>query len=147
MKTIFAAFFAALLFGIGLGISGMTLPSKVIGFLDITGDWDPSLMAVMAGAIAINAVTYIFVKRRAKPVFVERFHIPSKKEIDWKLIGGAAIFGIGWGLGGFCPGPAIVSLATGESGVLMFFGSMISGILIFKVFNRLVLQPLGQKRN
>jgi uncharacterized protein len=147
MKTIFAAFFSALLFGLGLGISGMTLPSKVIGFLDVTGAWDPSLMFVMVGAISVNAIAYIFVKSRSKPVLTERFHIPSKKEIDWKLIVGAAMFGIGWGIGGFCPGPAIVSLVTGDRGVLGFFGSMIAGIVLFKLFYRFVLQPLGQKRN
>lgn len=130
MNMIVAAFMSALLFGLGLGISGMTLPTKVIGFLDITGDWDISLMFVMVGAILTHAVSYRFITKRASPLFAAKFSVPTRRDLDRNLIIGAAIFGIGWALGGFCPGPALVTITTGKPEVIVFVGCMIAGMFI-----------------
>jgi len=128
MKLILSAFFSALVFGVGLGIAGMTLPTKVIGFLDVTGAWDPSLAFVMIGAIAVHGVSYRLIMRRSSPVLTPKFFIPSRRDLDAKLLLGALIFGIGWGLGGFCPGPAIVASVSGHASVLIFVASMVAGI-------------------
>ncbi len=146
MKTFLAVFACGLLFGLGLGVAGMTLPEKVIGFLDITGDWDPSLMAVMVGAILVHAVLYRLIIKRSSPVLDSKFQIPTRKDIDWKLLVGASLFGMGWGLGGFCPGPAIVSLVTGESSVVVFVVSMIAGIFVYNLFDKKVLQSISMKK-
>jgi uncharacterized membrane protein YedE/YeeE len=138
MKECFAAFVTALIFGIGLGISGMTDPSKVIGFLDVTGEWDPSLMFVMIGAIAIHGALYPFIIRRRAPVLAIKFQIPTIRKVDFKLIAGAVFFGLGWGLGGFCPGPAIVSSVTGNAFVLVFVFSMFLGIYLHKLLLKLI---------
>ncbi len=138
MPRVLAAFLAALLFGLGLGISGMTLPSKIIGFLDIAGQWDPSLLFVMVGAIAVHAVSYRLIMRRSGPVLAPKFQVPSRREIDWRLVFGAAIFGAGWGLGGFCPGPALVGLVTLRSEVVVFVASMVGGIFLYKIWNAAV---------
>ena len=127
---ILSALFAGFLFGLGLATSGMTQPGKVLGFLDVTGAWDPSLGFVMGGALAIFAPAYFFTKRRrSKPVFVEHFDLPKKTEITPRLIVGAAIFGAGWGLAGFCPGTAITTLPTGSAPVLTLVGGVFIGIL------------------
>lgn len=144
MKLFLAAFFSALIFGLGLGFSGMTLPSKVLGFLDVTGDWDPSLLAVMLGAILVHSFSYRLITRRKSPILVSKFQIPTRRDIDWKLILGSAIFGAGWGLGGFCPGPALVGLVTGQMPVLVFVVSMILGIYLHNIFNGKILQTKGK---
>jgi uncharacterized membrane protein YedE/YeeE len=123
-----AAFVAGLLFALGLAVGGMTLPSKVIGFLDVTGDWDPSLMFVMAGAIAVHTIVYRLVLRRGTPLFAERFALPTRRDLDARLITGAAIFGVGWGLGGYCPGPGLASLASGAPAALVFAFSMLGAM-------------------
>ncbi len=117
---------AGTVFGAGLVISGMTLPEKVRGFLDFTGAWDPTLAFVMGSAVLVHAVAYVLAKRRRAPLFAASFQLPTRRDIDGKLLLGAAIFGIGWGLGGYCPGPALASLPTGGSSVLAFvvFGVM-----------------------
>lgn len=140
MNLLLTAFFSALLFGIGLAISGMTLPVKVIGFLDIAGHWDPSLAFVMMGAIAVHRVSYRLIAKRSSPIFAAKFQIPSRRDLDWKLVIGSAIFGLGWGLGGFCPGPAIVGLVTGQTAVLTFVVSMIAGVYLHKFINDRFLQ-------
>ena len=104
------AFVAGLIFALGLGISGMTLPQKVIGFLDVTGAWDYSLAFVMGGAVVVYGIAYQLVRRMEKPRYAAKFHLPTSRKIDWRLLLGAMLFGAGWGLGGFCPGPALVSL-------------------------------------
>ena len=129
-------FIAAFLFGLGLAISGMTMPEKVIGFLDIFGDWDPSLMMVMIGAIAVHAISYRLILKRPSPLFSEHFQIPSLKSIDKKLMLGSALFGFGWGLGGFCPGPAVVSLIAQQSTAIIFVASMVVGMAIFRIFEK-----------
>ena len=115
------------IFGLGLTVSSMTNPAKVIGFLDITDNWDPSLMFVMIGAIAISAPLFYLLRNKTKPLFDLNFEIPTTKNIDKKLILGASIFGIGWGMVGFCPGPAIASLALLKSVSIMFVIAMASG--------------------
>lgn len=134
MKLIASAFFSACIFGIGLGISGMTLPSKVIGFLDITGDWDISLMFVMVGAILTHALLYRWIIKRTTPVYAPQFYLPTRKDLDRPLIAGSVLFGIGWGLAGFCPGPALVTVVTGKREVIVFVAFMILGMYLFRLY-------------
>ncbi|MEO6576651.1 MAG: DUF6691 family protein [Polyangiaceae bacterium] len=122
------AFAAGFLFAVGLAISGMTQPAKVMGFLDVTGNWDPSLAFVMLGAIAVHFGFVQRARRRGKPFFAERFVWPELTRIDAKVLAGAAIFGLGWGAIGYCPGPAVVSLATGSTSVLLFVALMLLGM-------------------
>ncbi len=128
------ALLSGFLFAIGLVISGMTNPKKVIGFLDIFGSWDYSLAFVMIGAIAINVLTFNFVKRK-KPLFSLDFILPLKKSVDSRLIIGASLFGIGWGLVGICPGPGIVNLMSLNSSAALFVVSMVAGMYLFKKFD------------
>jgi len=125
-----ASLLAGLLFGVGLGVSGMTRPEKVAGFLDVTGQWDASLAFVMAGAIAVHTLLYRLIRRRPSPIFDEKFHVPTRRDLDGKLLVGAALFGVGWGLGGFCPGPSLVSAAAGQGGALLFVAAMLAGMVI-----------------
>ncbi len=121
---------AGLIFGLGLVISGMANPAKVLNFLDVAGHWDPSLAFVMAGAIAVTATGYRFVLRRPKPLLDDSFHLPGRNTIDRPLVVGSAIFGLGWGLFGFCPGPAITSLGLAATGTLVFVPAMLIGITV-----------------
>lgn len=123
-----AAFAAGLIFGIGLIVSGMADPAKVLNFLDVAGQFDPSLAFVMAGAVAVAATGYWLVLQRPKPLAASKFNLPAKSEIDTPLVAGAAIFGIGWGLAGFCPGPALVSLGIGSEGARVFVLLMLVGV-------------------
>lgn len=118
------------LFGAGLVLSGMTQPAKVIGFLNVLGDWDPSLMFVMLGAIAVHALAYRLVPRAKRPLLADTFAIPSRRDIDLKLIVGALLFGAGWGLAGYCPGPALVALDTWRPSVIVFVLAMLTGTLL-----------------
>ena len=124
---------AGLIFGLGLLISGMANPAKVQNFLDLAGTFDPSLIFVMAGAVMVTFAGYRLVLRRPRPVLAERFYLPTAKDIDARLIGGAALFGIGWGLSGFCPGPAIVSLPLLATGTLVFVPAMLAGIAVARL--------------
>jgi uncharacterized membrane protein YedE/YeeE len=119
---------AGALFGAGLVISGMTQPARIIGFLDPLGGWDSSLAFVMAGAVAVYALAYAVIRRRARPWFEARFHVPVRADIDAPLLAGAAVFGIGWGLGGLCPGPGIVAAAGGSTSALAFVLAMVAGM-------------------
>ena len=130
MKLGVSALIVGLLFGFGLGVGGMTQPQKVLGFLDVFGSWDPTLIFVMIGAIAIHAIAYRVVRRRASPLLADAFHIPATRHLDWKLITGAAIFGVGWGIAGYCPGPAIAALVTLRSDVLVFVLAMVVGMVV-----------------
>jgi uncharacterized membrane protein YedE/YeeE len=132
MKQVACAFALGLVFGAGLVISGMSDPAKVIGFLDLTGAWDPTLAFVMAGAVTVFGAAYRLALRRAKPVLAGDFSVPDRKEIDPPLVGGATIFGVGWGLSGFCPGPAVVSAGFGDPRVWVFVAAMVAGILVFR---------------
>lgn len=129
MKSVLAAI-SGLLFGVGLLVSGMTQPAKVIGFLDFVHGWDPSLAFVMGGAVAVNLLAYRRIRRRASPWLDVRFHLPTRTDIDAPLVAGAALFGIGWGLGGLCPGPALVSAASGSTAALAFVAAMLAGMLL-----------------
>jgi uncharacterized membrane protein YedE/YeeE len=133
VNLLLTAFVSGLVFAIGLGISGMTQPAKVTAFLDFAGDWDPSLALVMVGAIAVYAPLYRLIHRLPSPVFSATFALPTRTDIDRRLVGGAALFGVGWGLGGFCPGPALTSLAAGEPSVLLFVASMLTGMYVYKL--------------
>ncbi len=125
-------YLCGLIFALGLGISGMTQPTKVIGFLDIAGDWDPSLIFVMGGAVGVNLVLYRLTMRRRRPLLDSAFVIPSHRHINARLVGGAALFGMGWGLSGYCPGPALVASVTGWPSVLAFVAAMLGGMLLFQ---------------
>jgi uncharacterized protein len=122
------ALLAGLLFGAGLIVSGMTQPANVRAFLDLFGAWDPSLMFVMGGAIGVHACALFWILKRQKPMYAARFFAPTKKAIDARLVGGAAVFGVGWGLGGFCPGPALVGVGGGATAALPFTAGMVLGI-------------------
>jgi uncharacterized protein len=119
---------AGALFGVGLVLSGMTQPSKVLAFLDVTGDWDPSLLLVMGSAVPVFALSYRWSSKRSRPLFAERFALPTKSALDPRLISGAALFGIGWGIAGYCPGPALTSVTRGGSGAVVFTLTMLAGI-------------------
>lgn len=125
-------------FAVGLALSGMTQPDKVIGFLDFTGHWDPSLAFVMGGAVTVYLGAYRWTRRRPKPVFAETFPDLLRQPIDGRLIAGALLFGIGWGLSGFCPGPALVSLGAGTHAALWFVPAMIAGMGLHRLFDQRV---------
>jgi len=124
----FSVFFCGWLFAVGLGVAGMTQPAKIIGFLDVAGAWDPSLLFVMGGAVALGLVAFPWVLKRPSPVLEERFALPDKAAIDRSLLAGAALFGVGWGLSGYCPGPALVSLVTFKPSVLVFVACLLAGL-------------------
>lgn len=141
MKSAMAALAVGFVFALGLGISGMTQPKKVVGFLDLFGAWDPSLIFVMVGAILVHFVTYKLIRRRTSPLFSVQWHVPTKKDITPALVAGAVLFGVGWGLGGFCPGPAMTSLASLEGKPVVFVISMLAGMYLFRlVDSKLKLQ-------
>lgn len=121
-------FLAGLLFGVGLVVSGMANPAKVLNFLDVFGTWDPSLAFVMGGAVLVAFLGFRFVLRRPAPLLTERFDLPGTRLLDGRLLAGAAIFGVGWGLGGFCPGPAITALPLMAPGTLVFVPAMLVGL-------------------
>lgn len=123
---------AGTVFGLGLAISQMVDPVKVLGFLDIAGSWDPSLMLVMGGAVGVTMVAFRWVLKRPTPVFDTQFHLPRITRVDAQLMVGAAIFGVGWGLAGYCPGPAIASIATFGADPLVFLVALVAGTLLFR---------------
>jgi uncharacterized membrane protein YedE/YeeE len=125
------SFVSGLVFALGLGVSGMTQPQKVLAFLDVTGDWDPSLALVMAGAIAVHAPLRWLILRRPAPLLGGAFSVAQKATLDVRLFAGAALFGAGWGMAGFCPGPAVTSLASAEPQVLVFVGTMLAGMAAY----------------
>jgi uncharacterized membrane protein YedE/YeeE len=133
MKLSVSTFIAGLIFGAGLTVSQMVNPSKVIAFLDIFGDWDPSLAFVMGGALLVTFLGYKVVLRSPAPLFDERFRLPTRKDIDSPLIIGAALFGIGWGLAGLCPGPALASLSFSGQNGFIFVASMLGSIIAFRM--------------
>lgn len=131
MKAHIAAGFAGFIFAIGLGISGMTNPQIVQGFLDPFGSWNPSLVGVMAGAILVFSITYRFIIKRHGPLWEKHFYLPAKKNIDARLIVGSSLFGLGWGWAGICPGPGIASLITGNLSFFVFVATMLIGMKLF----------------
>jgi len=132
MSLILSAFVCGLLFGLGLIVSQMVNPAKVLGFLDIVGHWDPSLAFVMGGAVAVSALGTLIARRRGVPVLAPRLEIPTRRDLDARLIGGAALFGIGWGLVGLCPGPALTAIIFGPWQVVAFVSAMVAGMALFQ---------------
>lgn len=134
--NILFAFASGLVFGIGLILAGMTDPAKILGFLDLGGLWDPSLLLVMGGAIAVGSIAFAFAKRRSLSLLGSPMQLPSARHIDRRLIGGNALFGIGWGLAGICPGPALVLLGAGATQGLVFVAAMLGGMALFELIER-----------
>lgn len=137
---ILVGFFTGLLFSVGLSISGMVNPNKVIGFLDIMGDWDPALMFVMVGGVLVNTILFKFILKRKNPIFTDGFSLPTAKDIDIRLVMGSALFGIGWGIGGVCPGPGLANLFTLDHKPIVFCIAMIVGMFLFKWFDSITSQ-------
>jgi uncharacterized membrane protein YedE/YeeE len=125
-----------LLFGVGLILSGMADPAKVLGFLDLAGAWDPSLAFVMGGAIAVGLPAFTLARRRSRSWLGAEMSLPTVREIDRRLVIGSLLFGVGWGVAGFCPGPALVALGMGESKALWFVAAMVAGMALFEWFER-----------
>lgn len=139
-------FLIGALFGLGIVVSGMGNPAKVLNFFDLAGTFDPSLIFVMAGALSVAVPGYALIfRRRQKPVFGDTFALPKAKLIDRKLVGGSAVFGIGWGIAGFCPGAAIPALGLGHASALIFVAAMLAGILVARVIGQTDLFPSTQK--
>jgi uncharacterized membrane protein YedE/YeeE len=135
MRTAVAAFGSGLVFAAGLCVSGMTRPSRVLGFLDVTGRWDPTLLFVMVSALSVAFAAQAFARRLAQPAFATAFPPAAPRALDARLIGGSALFGIGWGLGGFCPGPAIVAAGAARGAALVFVPGMLLGMLLAKALD------------
>ncbi len=134
--NVFTSLLAGLVFGLGLIVSGMADPAKVLGFLDLAGAWDPSLAFVMAGAIAVGAVAFFVAGRRARTFLGGELKLPTARQIDRRLVLGSVAFGVGWGIAGFCPGPALVALGLGEAKALVFVAAMLAGMGLFELFER-----------
>lgn len=135
----FIALLSGLIFGIGLIISGMTDPAKVLGFLDLAGAWDPSLALVMGGAITVGLVAFAIAKRRTQSLLGLPMQLPTARQIDRRLVGGSLTFGVGWGLAGICPGPAVVLVGAGVSQGVIFAVAMLAGMGLFELFERFKL--------
>lgn len=144
MQNIVLAGIVGLVFGTGIALSGMANPAKVLNFFDIAGAWDPSLLLVMGAALAVTATGYFFVLKREKPVCEAKFHLPVNRRLDPPLIAGSAIFGIGWGLSGFCPGGAIPALGLGEASAWAFAGAMLAGIFAARTLRQALEQRATQ---
>jgi uncharacterized membrane protein YedE/YeeE len=132
-NRILASIFCGILFGIGLVVSDMVNPARVLAFLDVAGDWDPSLAFVMGGALIPSSMAYAFKQYRSRPAFDKEFHVPTSRSIDARLVSGAALFGLGWGLVGLCPGPAIASLVIGRWETVLFAVAMIAGMFAYRI--------------
>lgn len=136
MPRLLVALASGLLFGLGLTVSGMINPAKVLGFLDLGGTWDPSLAFVMAGAIAVASVGFAISRKRTTSLIGAAMKLPTAQHIDRRLVVGSAVFGVGWGIAGFCPGPALVALGLGEIKALVFVAAMLAGMGIFELIER-----------
>jgi uncharacterized membrane protein YedE/YeeE len=137
MPRMIVALFAGALFGLGLAVSGMTNPAKIIGFLDVAGEWDPTLAFVMGGTLLVTIPAFRLILGRPRPILADGFALPTKSALDGRLLGGAALFGVGWGLSGFCPGPAVAALVTGLAPVFAFVAAMMVGMVLYAwVFER-----------
>ncbi len=134
--AVFASLLAGLVFGLGLILSGMANPAKVLGFLDLAGAWDPSLALVMMGAIAVGLVAFALVRQRTMSFLGLDMKLPTARHIDRRLIGGSLLFGVGWGIAGFCPGPALAALGMGEIKAVVFVGAMLLGMGLFELLER-----------
>ena len=133
MIAVLASLLIGVLLGAGLAVSGMMNPAKVIGFLDFAGEWDPTLALVMFGALVAAIPGFALARRRPSPIIGDEFHVPTRRDIDFRLLAGAAVFGVGWGLVGFCPGPALAALSSGLSEVFVFVAAMVAGMALFRL--------------
>ena len=138
MRTNISSLLIGLIFAIGLGISGMTNPERIIGFLDIFGDWNPSLIFVMLGALAVHAPLYRMIRKTPAPIFAKTFQVPIRTDITFQLILGSILFGIGWGLIGYCPAPAITAMASLSLKPILFVGAMLVGMMIYRSLERVI---------
>lgn len=133
---VFSALLSGLVFGLGLILSGMANPAKVLGFLDLAGAWDPSLALVMAGAIAVGFFAFLIAKRRTVSLIGAEMKLPTATHIDKRLVAGGTLFGMGWGIAGFCPGPGLVALGMGEPKALVFVAAMLAGMMVFQLLEK-----------
>jgi uncharacterized membrane protein YedE/YeeE len=140
MRQVFIALLSGTLFGAGLALSGMMDPARVRGFLDLFGAWDPTLGFVMGGALAVMFVAWLIQRRMEKPAAAERFNLPGTVKIDARLVSGSALFGVGWGLAGLCPGPGLASLAVNPGPALVFVAAMAGGMVLFHLADRISLK-------
>ena len=140
--SVLTSVLSGLVFGLGLIISGMVNPAKVLGFLDIAGAWDPSLALVMAGAIGVGFVAFLIAKKRTLSLIGAPMRLPKATHIDMRLVAGGTLFGIGWGIAGFCPGPGLVALGMGEPKTLVFVVAMLAGMLVFQLLEKRQLQSM-----
>jgi uncharacterized protein len=136
MATVFVSLLSGLVFGLGLIVSGMANPAKVLGFLDLAGAWDPSLALVMVGAIMVAAMAFAMARKRTVSLLGAAMKVPTARDIDRRLVIGSVLFGIGWGVAGFCPGPALVALGMGQAKALVFVLAMLAGLGIFELLER-----------
>ncbi|KAI9134958.1 DUF6691 family protein [Acaryochloris sp. CCMEE 5410] len=136
MQQQLIALLSGILFGLGLGLSQMVDRERVIGFLDIAGNWDPTLIFVLGGAVGVTVLSFRWVLGRKQPVLANTFSVPNRKDIDRKLIAGAAIFGIGWGIAGYCPGPSLTALVLGSWNPVLFVGAFIAGSSVYQRFQQ-----------
>ncbi len=141
-----SSFIVGLIFGVGLILAGMTDPSKVIGFLDIAGSWDPSLAFVMGGAILVGVIAFRFAHKRSANFLGGAMRLPTARDIDLRLVGGSLVFGIGWGMAGFCPGPGLTALGTGNPKAAIFVAAMIAGMAIFEMADRFWHAPRRDRK-
>lgn len=142
----FSSLLAGLVFGIGLTLSGMADPAKVLGFLDLFGRWDPSLGLVMAGAVAVASMAFFLARKRTVSIFGAAMKLPTARQIDRRLVIGSALFGMGWGIAGFCPGPALVALGMGEVKAAVFVVAMLAGMGLFELLERQKSQAILNSR-
>lgn len=141
MRRYLVSLICGLLFGVGLALSGMTRPLKVLGFLDVAGKWDPSLLFVLGGAVIVATVAFRFILQRKAPLLAPSFDVPTTKGVDRKLIVGALIFGVGWGIAGYCPGPAIALLAAPDTEALYFLPAMVAGWWLYRFTTGVANRP------
>ena len=134
-------FFVGLLFGIGLLVSGMTDPGTVLGFLDLAGAWDPSLAFVMGGAILVGVIAFTVAKKRTQTFLGDALHLPTSRDINHRLVVGSLLFGAGWGIAGYCPGPALVSMASGQAEGITFVAAMLVGMIVYELAQRTIHKP------
>ena len=146
MKRLIAPFLIGLIMAGGFVFAGVTKPETIVSFLDFFGAWDASVMAVMGAAVTVTFIMFrVILRKRQQPILEAKFSIPTRRDIDWRLLAGASTFGLGWGLIGFCPGPALASLATGATELYVWFGGLLGGMYAFRGFDRW-LQARGIKR-
>ena len=138
MISLVVTSFIGALFAVGFALGGVTKPETIVGFLDFFGDWNPSVFFVMGVAVPVTFVIYRLTFLRQRPLFDKKFLVPTRRDIDARLVGGAVLFGAGWGLIGFCPGPVLASLTTGLSAIYVFLAAMIAGMLLFSAFDKAV---------